>query len=156
MLKGLFWVFLLSASPIAELRGGIPLGVFVLKLPLVLVCLAAVLGNFLIVPFLLIFLRYFSDFLMHRFYFFNRLLNYVFSKTRDGHAHRFDRWEHWALLILVAIPLPLTGAWTGSVAAFLFGIPFRRTLWVILLGIIIAGLIVASLSLLGNGVAHRL
>jgi len=101
---------------------------------------------------ILIFLKYFSEFLMQRVYFFNRLLNYVFSKTRDRHFKKFEKWEHWALIILVAIPLPLTGAWTGSLAAFLFDIPFKKSLWLILLGVIIAGIIVTALSLLGNGV----
>jgi uncharacterized membrane protein len=126
------------------------LGLFVFKLPVLLVYSTTVLGNFFIVPFVLIFLKSFSEFLMHRIYFFNRFLNYIFSKTRDKHSKKFKKWEHWALVVLVAVPLPFTGAWTGAVAAFLFGIPFKKALWLILLGIAIAGLIVSTLSLLSN------
>jgi uncharacterized membrane protein len=151
MIKELVWVFLLGAFPIAELRGAMPLGIFVFKLPPLIVYLVAVLGNFLIVPLLLIFLKHFSAFLMRKSYFFNRFLNYIFSRTRDHHFHKFERWEHWMLFALVAIPFPLTGAWTACVAAFLFDISFKKSLFVILLGLIVAGLIVLGLSELGNG-----
>ncbi|MBU1091940.1 small multi-drug export protein [Patescibacteria group bacterium] len=151
MIKEFFLVFLLSASPVVELRGAIPLGVLVLHINPALVFLLSILGNFLIVPFILIFLKYFSDFLMHKYYFFNKFLNYIFSKTRDHYAHKFERWEHWALLILVAIPLPFTGAWTGALAAFLFDISFKKSLLIIFLGIVIAGFIVSALTMVGNG-----
>ena len=51
------------------------------------------------------------------------------------------------MVIFVAIPLPITGAWTGSVAAFLFGIPFKRALGLIFIGVLISGLIVTFLTL---------
>lgn len=154
MITNLFWVLLLSMSPIAELRGAIPLGVLIFHINPVLIFFIAVLGNFLVVPLLLIFLKYFSEFLMHRFYFFNRLLSYIFARTRAHHQHKFEKWEHWALLALVAIPIPFTGAWTGALAAFLFDIPFKRSMWMIFGGIVIAALIVTALMLLGNGVAN--
>ena len=149
MIENIFWVFSSSALPILEIRGAIPLGVFVFKMNPVLVYFVALLGNFLIVPFLLIFLKRFSEFLMGKWYFFNRLLTFVFSRTRNKSALKFEKWGHWALYFLVAIPLPLTGAWTGSVAAFLFGVPFKRSLFTIFLGIMTAGLIVLLLSCLG-------
>lgn len=149
-------VFFVGALPIAELRGAIPLGIFGYHLPPVSVFLAAVLGNFLVVPFVLIFLKYLSEFLIHRFYFFNRLLNYVFSRTRARHLRKFEKWECWALFILVAIPLPLTGAWTGAVASFIFDIPFKKSLVLIFLGVFIAGLIVMGASLLGISMANGL
>jgi len=145
-------VFGASALPITELRGAIPLGIFVYHLPPFWVFCVAVLGNFLIVPFVLLFLKYLSEFLMHRFYFFNRLLNWVFSRTRAHHLHKFERWEHWALLVLVAIPLPFTGAWTGTTAAFIFDIPFKKSLVLIFSGVVIAGIIVTGLSLIPESV----
>ncbi len=150
-MKELALIFLLGASPISELRGAIPLGFLVFKLNIFLVFFVAVLGNFIIVPLALIFLKYFSDFLMSRFYFFNRLLNYIFSRTRANHARKFEKWESWALLVLVAIPLPFTGAWTGSAAAFIFDIPFKRSLVLIFGGIIIAAIIVSFVTILGAG-----
>ncbi len=156
MILDFFLVFLTGAAPIFELRGAIPLGIFAFKLNPFLVYFFSVLGNFLIVPFLLIFFKYFSEFLMHRFYFLNRFFNYIFSKTREHHKHKFEKWEHLALFVLVAIPLPFTGAWTGSIAAFLFGVPFKKALWLILAGLIVAGFIMTILTLFGvtawNGV----
>lgn len=149
-------VFLSSAVPVAELRGAIPLGIFMFKLSPVAVYFTAVLGNFFIAPFLLIFLKHLSDFLMKHYYFCNRFLNYFFDKTRDHHGRRFEKWEHWALFFLVALPLPFTGAWTACIAAFLFDIPFKKSLAIILLGIMIAGLIVTSLCVFGNGAVNGL
>ncbi len=146
-----FLVFLASMSPIFELRGSIPLGILYFNLSPVLVFIISVLGNFLIVPVLLIFLNKFSDFLMRKSYFFNKLLNWVFARTRAHHAHKFEKYEHWALFVLVAIPLPLTGVWTGSVATFLFGVPFKRSLQIIFGGLMVAGVIVTALSVFGNG-----
>lgn len=151
MIKELALIFLLGASPISEVRGAIPVGFLIFEYNIFLVYFVAILGNLIMVPFALVFLKYFSNFLMRRYYFFNRLLNYIFSRTRNHHAHKFEKWEHWALLVLVAIPLPLTGAWSGSVAAFLFGIPFKKALVLISGGILIAGALVAVLTLLGAG-----
>jgi len=149
MTKQLFWIFLLSASPLSELRGSIPLGIIGFGMdPFVVFCLA-VLGNFIIVPFALFFLHHISGYLMRKFYFFNRLMNHIFTRTRDHHAHKFEKWENWALLILVAIPFPLTGAWTGALMAFLFGIPYKKALLYIFGGIVCAGLIVTAVTLLG-------
>ncbi len=150
MFLDFFWIFLMGAAPVFELRGAVPLGIFVFKLNPVLVYIAAVFGNFLIVPVLLIFLKNFSEFLMNRFYTINRFLNYIFSKTREHHKHKFEKWEHLALFVLVSLPLPFTGAWTGAIAAFLFGVPFKRALWLIFAGILVSGLIVTILSVLAG------
>lgn len=156
MLKDILWVSFLSASPISELKGGIPLGIAGLHLSPLLVFWVAIVANFLIVPLLLIFLHYFSEFLMHRFYYFNRLLSFVFDRTQRKHSQAFEKWEELALLIFVAIPLPMTGAWTGCIAAFLFGIPFKRSMLLIFLGNLIAGLIVTALTLLSIDVVNGL
>jgi len=152
MVENIFWVFLASTLPILEIRGAIPLGLLVFKMNPILVYLVALLGNFIIVPLLLIFLKRFSEFLMHKWYFFNRLLNFVFSRTRNKSVRKFEKWGYWALYVLVAIPLPLTGAWTGSVASFLFEVPFKKSLFIIFLGIMTAGLVVLLLSYLGGEV----
>lgn len=155
MIKELALVFLLGASPVSEIRGAVPVGFFVFKLNIFLVYFVAVLGNFVIVPLVLVFLKYFSDFLIRRFYFFNRFLNYVFLRTRNHHAHKFEKWEHWALLVLVAVPLPFTGAWTGGIAAFLFDISFKKALLLIFGGIVIAGIIVSVLTLTGGEILTK-
>ncbi|MDD3170245.1 MAG: small multi-drug export protein, partial [Candidatus Pacebacteria bacterium] len=67
--------------------------------------------------------------------------------TRQKHSERFNKSKELALVLFVAIPFPVTGAWTGSLCAFLFDIPFARALPLIFLGVVIAGVIVALLSL---------
>ena len=147
---------LLAAAPISELRGAIPLGVGVYDFPIWKAYLIAVVGNFiLIVPFLYI-LEKFSDYLMHKWYFYNRVMTWVFERTRRKHLDHFHekKWTHLALFLFVAIPLPMTGAWTGAVAAYLLGIPYKKALFTILLGILSAGIVVSALTYLGVMAAH--
>ena len=137
---------LIAASPISELRGAIPAAIFLWKFRALKAFSLSILGNFLPVIPLLFFWHYFSEWLMRRFYFFNRFFTWLFERTRKKHSHHFEAWEEIALLIFVAIPFPLTGAWTGTVAAFVFGIPFWKSVLMISLGIITAGLIMLLLA----------
>ena len=79
--------------------------------------------------------------------FFNRFFTYLFERTRKKHNGKFEKWGALALITFVAIPLPVTGGWSGALAAFVFGIPFKKALPLIFLGVIIAGAIVTGLSL---------
>ena len=141
---------LIAASPISELRGAIPAAIFLWKFSALKAFSLSILGNFLPVIPLLFFWRYFSGWLMRRFYFFNRFFTWLFERTRKKHSRHFELWEEIALWIFVAIPLPLTGAWTGTVAAFIFGIPFWKSVLMIALGIITASLIVLLLLIGGE------
>ena len=134
-------------SPILELRGSLPIALGVYNLPIWSAFLFSIIGNLIPVFFLLWFLESVSKFLSRHFYFFERFFTWLFEKTRKKHTKKFERWEEFALIILVAIPLPFTGAWTGSLCAFVFGIPFKKALPLIALGVIIAGLIVTSVTL---------
>ena len=142
-------IFLLSMLPISELRGAIPLGVKVYDIPIWTAFFWAVIGN--IVPVILILFG--LDFLVnkilvHKVYFFNRFFTWLFEKTKRRHIKKFERWKDFALVVLVAIPLPFTGAWTGALAAFVFGIPPRRAIPLIVIGVLVAGLVV-SLATMG-------
>lgn len=144
-------VILSAAAPISEVRGAIPLAMLLFDFHPLKAYLLGVLGNLLPILPMLLFLEHFSDFLMRRSYFFNRFLSQLFEYTRKNHADHFHYWG-WAplaLFIFVAIPLPLTGAWSGVVAAFVFGIPLWRAFSMISLGVGAAGLIVLALTLLG-------
>ena len=109
-------------------------------------CLA-VIGNLLPVPFLLLFLESLAKG-VSRVNSGRKLVDWVFQRTRQR-GRIIERYEKIGLVLFVAIPLPMTGAWTGSIAAFLFGLKFRHAFLTILGGIIIAGAIVTCLSLLG-------
>jgi uncharacterized membrane protein len=109
-------------------------------------CLA-VIGNMLPVPILLLFLDSLAK-VVTRAEIGRRVGNWVFERTRRQ-GKRIERYEKIGLTLFVAIPLPVTGAWTGSIAAFLLGLKFRYAFLSILVGVIIAGAIVTSLCLLG-------
>ena len=140
-------ILLISAMPIGELRVALPLAIGYYHLSFTQAFFWSVLGNFFPIPFIIIFLEKFSAYLMRRNYYFNRFFNWLFSYTRRRHSKKFEYWGALALVLFVAIPLPLTGAWSGAVAAFVFGIPFKKALPLIGLGIILAGLIVSGLTL---------
>lgn len=136
-----------SMLPISELRGAIPLALALYHLPPLTAFLWAVLGNIIPVFFLLICLGPLAKYLSSHFYYFNRFFAWLFERTRRKHNHQFEIWGSLALIAFVAIPLPMTGGWTGAVAAFVFGIPFKKSLPLIFLGIIIAGFIITLTSL---------
>jgi uncharacterized membrane protein len=72
----------------------------------------------------------------------DRFFTWLFSRTRRKHSRSFERWRDLALCFFVAIPLPGTGAWSGALAAFVFGVPFRRAMVAITCGVLIAGVVV--------------
>jgi len=139
--------FLMAMTPIGELRLSIPFALENYNLSIWSVYFISVLGNLAPAIFLLWLLDPISKYLSHHFYFFNRFFAWLFEKNKKNHQKKFEHWKELALIILVAIPLPFTGAWTGSICAFIFRIPFKIALPLIFIGILIAGLIVALLSL---------
>ena len=104
----------------------------------------AVAGNILPIPFVLIFFKYIEKFL-RKFVFWANLMDKIFYRTRKKANKKIERYETLGLLLFVAIPLPFTGAWTGSLIAYLFDLNFYKSLIVILLGIIISGSIMIIL-----------
>lgn len=141
-----FITLLISMLPISELRGAIPIAISVYNMSALSAFFWAVLGNIIPVIFILWLLERVSNFLSHHIYFFNRFFIWLFENTRRKHSKKFERWRDLALVILVAIPLPFTGAWTGALAAFVFGVPIKRAFPLIVLGVLIAGVIVSLIT----------
>jgi uncharacterized membrane protein len=147
----------ISTLPIVELRGAVPAGHILyetrgLDTPKkikqsVLIYLIAVVGNMLPVPFILLLLGPFSNLLM-QFKAGKSMIDWLFERTRRKSAN-IEKYEELGLTVFVAIPLPVTGAWTGAMAAFLMGLPFWKSMFFILLGVMIAGVIMTILSLMG-------
>ncbi|MBU4602339.1 small multi-drug export protein [bacterium] len=106
----------------------------------------AVLGNIVPAIFLLLFLKPFSEYL-RQWYYFDIFFEWLFKRTRRNSEGKFEKYGALFLLFFVAIPLPATGAWTGSVAAFIFGIRFWYAFPTIVGGVMIAGVIVILASL---------
>lgn len=142
-------VVVVAMLPIAELRGAIPLGIGIYKLPAVEAFAWAVVGNMVPVPIIVFALEPVSAWLRRHSSLFDRFFERLFDRTRSKHSWRFERWRDLALISFVAIPLPMTGAWTGALAAFLFGVRPRRAIPLIAVGVLIAGAIVTALVLSG-------
>jgi uncharacterized membrane protein len=130
-----------------ELRGAVPVGIAAFDMPWWKVYIVAVIGNMLPIPFILLLLGPVSNFLM-RFSVGKKFFDWLFARTRKKSAS-IQKYEALGLTLFVAIPLPVTGGWTGAMAAFLMGIPFWKSMLYILLGVMIAGVIMTILSLLG-------
>lgn len=140
-------VLIIATLPVFELRGALPVAINLFHLPWYHALPLAIVGNLLPVPFILLFLNAISR-LMSKIDFFNRMLRWLFERTRKR-GRVIERYERIGLALFVAVPLPVTGAWTASMVAVLFDLKFRHAFLSILIGVCIAGIIVTSLSLLG-------
>jgi uncharacterized membrane protein len=132
--------FILAMLPISELRGAIPYAITVGEMSWQKAYVIAVLGNALPVIPILYLIGPVSDWL-RRFPIFDRFFTWLFARTRRK-GELIERLEVIGLMLFVAVPLPVTGAWTGSLAAFLFGVRKRWAIPAVLAGILIAGAIV--------------
>ncbi len=142
-------VLIIATLPIFELRGAIPVAINVFHFPWYYALSLAIIGNLLPVLFILLFFNTTSR-LLSKIGIFSRMLSWFSERTRKR-GRTVERYERIGLALFVAIPLPFTGAWTGSMAAVLFGLKFKYAFLSILIGIFIAGVIVTCLSLLGWG-----
>ncbi len=139
-------VMLVGALPISELRGAIPLALS-FGMPLGKAFWLSVIGNSIPVAPALFLLEPVSN-RLRRFKIWSRFFDWLFERTKKK-ADTIQKYEALGLAIFVAIPLPMTGAWSGVVAASLFKIRFRYAFIAILAGVLSAGLIVSSLCQLG-------
>ncbi len=133
-------------TPINELRGTIPIAITVFGLTPIKAFFLACLGNMLPIVFLLWFWKYSSENWASKNKLIKKFLKWIFERTRKRFYKKYSLYGDMALVLLVAIPLPLTGAWTGSIAAFVFGISYRRSLGLILMGVLIAGVVVTAIT----------
>lgn len=128
-----------SAVPVIELRGGIPYGV-IHDLPIWVAYLASVVGNMLPIPFILLFLDKVFDWMRA----YERLAPIVHKLEAKAHLQgkKVVKYRKLGLMILVAIPLPGTGAWTGALVASVLDIPPKEAIAPIFWGVVIAGVLV--------------
>lgn len=142
--------FILGALPIGELRVALPVALLVYKLPVAEALFYSLLGNVVPVYFLLVFLEKMDNWLKSHWPAAGRVLQKIYDRTRHKLAGNIAKYGPWALIIFVGIPLPLTGAWTGAVAAFVFGLKRRTAFISILLGLLLSAAIVIVLTLGGS------
>jgi uncharacterized membrane protein len=139
----------IAAMPILELRGSIPWASTVGGLSPLAAYGWSVLGNILPIPFFLLFLGR-TEKALRRYPSFDKFFCWLFARTRRK-ARVVERYGALGLTLFVAVPLPVTGAWTGTVAAYLFDVPLAKAAVAILAGVCLAGIVV---TLTVQGIIH--
>jgi len=150
MLKKYLWVFFVSMIPIVELRGAIPISQG-LHLPIVQSYIVAIIGNMLPVPVIYLFARKVLIWGADK-PFIGRFFSWCLEKGEKGGRklqEKAGRGLFLALLLFVGIPLPGTGAWTGTLAASILDMDFKSTTAAVMLGVLLAGVIMMLLSIAG-------
>lgn len=138
-------VLICSMIPIIELRGSIPLGAL-LNMPFWLNYLLSVVGNMLPIPIILLFVKAVLNWMAKcQIKLFNKIANWIFRKA-DKNRPKIEKFGFWGLYIFVAIPLPGTGAWTGSLVAALIDMRFGKAILAVALGVLTAGVIMTLIS----------
>ena len=142
--------FLISMIPLVELRGAVPYAISS-GIPLWQALLLGVVGNMLPVPIIFFFARHILEWGKEKPIignFFTWCLNKGHRGGQKLEEAAGDKGIFWALLLFVGIPLPGTGSWTGTLAASILDWDFKRSVLAVMLGVVLAGLIMGSLSLL--------
>lgn len=143
----ILWAVVLSLLPIAELRGGIPFAVLngMPNLTAYFLCVGV---NALVAPIVFVFLSTLHKLLIH-WKFYSDLFEKVVARTRKKIHDKVEKYGYLGITIFVAIPLPITGAWTGSLGAWVLGMNKWKTFLACCLGVIISGIIVSVLVYFG-------
>lgn len=144
-----FWTVLLSLLPISELRGAIPFalanGISVyLAWP---ICVGL---NALVAPLVYIFLGTFHK-LFYKWSWYQDKFDRFIEKARHKLHEKVEKYGYWGVTLFVAIPLPITGAYTGTLGAWILGLDRRKTILSVLTGVMISGTIVTLIMLFGHG-----
>lgn len=132
--------------PVTELRGSIPVAVQLYGLSLWKAALAAFIGNSLAGILLVYSLPLVERFLAARVRILVPVFNFFAERTRRRHSEKIEALAEIGLFLLVAIPLPATGAWTGALAAYIFGLNKAKSSLVITAGVGAAGIIVSLIT----------
>lgn len=144
MLKVRIITLLMAMVPVVELRGAIPWGV-TQGLGISESFILSVIGNLIPIPFLVVFTRKVFAWLRTKSNWLNTIVSKLEAKA-DKNKEVVMKYEFWGLVLLVAIPLPGTGAWTGALVAAMMNMQLKRAMPAIILGVIIAGIIVTTLT----------
>ena len=144
ILKKVLITFFTSMVPVVELRGAIPLGVS-MGLSHFSAMIISIIGNLVPVPFIILFIRKVFAWIREHM---PKLNNFVtgLEKRAVQKGEALTRWKMAGLCLLVAIPLPGTGAWTGALVAAIFDMRLKDALPPIIIGVTIAGLMITGLT----------
>ncbi len=146
-IENLTWTAILSVLPISELRGAIPYAVGHGMNP-VYAYFYCVFLNALVGPIVFIFLNTFHR-LFSKMEWYRKIFDRFVEKTRKKIGDKINKFGYLGVALFVAIPLPVTGAWTGTLGAWIFGLKKRKTIPSVILGVTIYGLIVSLITFFG-------
>ena len=136
--------FFISMVPVLELRGAIPFGVaHDLSLPVAVI--VSIIGNLVPVPFIILFIRKIFNFIRHHIPKFDNLVTRLEARA-EKKSDIVLKYAFWGLMILVAVPLPGTGAWTGALVAAMLNMRMKRALPAIAVGVVVAAIIVTIVT----------
>lgn len=139
--------FFIAMIPISELRASIPIAIKIYELPVWSAYIFSVLGNLVPMILIVLILAPIADFLSRHIKIFEEFFAWLFRHTRHRGEKKFEKWGEFAVFILTATPIPLLGGWTGPLAAFVFGVKLRRSIPLIVLGCMTAGVIVTAITI---------
>ena len=138
-------IFLISMVPILELRGGLlAASPALLNVPILRAIPICIIGNFIPVPFILLFIKAIFNW-MKKFEKLGKIAVWFENKAMNK-KDQIEKYEFWGLVLFVGIPLPGTGAWTGSLIAALLNIDFKKAIAAVCIGIMLATVIMACIS----------
>ena len=140
-------ILIVSMLPILELRGGL-IAAALLGVEWSIAFPICVIGNMLPIPFILLFIRKIFDFIKRTNFLWMRNIVTKLDDRAQNKSKGVQTASFWGLFILVAVPLPGTGGWTGALVANVLNIKVAKASWIILLGVIAAGLIVSAITYL--------
>ncbi len=136
--------FFISMVPVIELRGAIPAGVAA-GLDIWTASIVSIVGNMIPVPFIILFIRKIFEIMRKLSLKLDTLVTRL-EQRADKHKETVNKYKFWGLLILVAIPLPGTGAWTGALVAAMMEMRLKDAVPAIFFGVVVAAIIVAMVT----------
>jgi len=145
-----FGTIFLGVLPISELRGAIPFAYF-RGVPLVFASLLGIGANLFVGPIALFFLSFVHRFFYERWRWYVRIFDKTVSRTRIRLAPKVATLGFLGVILFVGIPLPITGAWTGTLGAWVLGLDRKKSMMAVSLGVLMSGTIVTTIILLGKG-----
>ena len=142
-------ILLIAMIPVIELRGAIPAAIVIYGMDPIQAFALGVIGNMIPVVFIFYLLDPIASFTSARSETCRKFFDWVYARAEKHGKEKVEKYKDLALAVFVGIPLPMTGAWTGTAISLVFGFPFRKAFLSVILGVIIAGIIVTVLTVTG-------
>ncbi len=139
--------FLIAMIPISELRASIPIAIKAYDLSIPSAYVWSVLGNLIPMILIVLILAPVAEFLSRHIGFFKKFFDWLFEHARHRGEKKREKWGELAVFVLTATPIPLLGGWTGPLVAFVFDIPLKKSIPLIIFGCMTAGAIVTVVTL---------